>query len=227
MESQKSYKYGLRDYVLKKEIRIVISIREVRSCEKMLINDIVTIHLNTFIGFFLTFMGRGFLKQMYQSYCEHADSGLLVAEENGKAIGFLAYSSNFSGLYKFMIKKHLFQFGWYSMGALFRRPSAFMHIVKAFLKPSEVKRKENYVELSSIGVDPNAKLKGVGSYLINELKKRVDFRNYAYITLETDAVDNEGAIYFYEKNGFIKTRMFETDEGRRMYEYRYRGDSIL
>lgn len=202
----------------------MIAIREVNADERKLIDDIVTIHLSTFTGFFLTFMGRGFLNQMYQSYCVHKDSGLLVAEEDGKAIGFLAYSSNFSELYKFMIKTRLIQFGWYSVGAFFRRPSAFMHILKAFLKPGEARRKEKYVELSSIGVDPNVKSKGVGSLLISKLKKLVDFKKFAYITLETDAVNNEGAIHFYEKNGFMRERMFETDEGRKMYEYRFVGE---
>lgn len=202
----------------------MIAIREVKSEEKELINDIVSIHLNTFTGFFLTFMGRGFLNQMYRSYCDHDESGLLVAEDNGKAIGFLAYSGDFSGLYKFMIKTRLIPFGWYSVGAFFRRPSAFMHIIKAFLKPSEVKRDEKYVELSSIGVDPTIKSKGVGSLLIDELKKIVDFNKFAYITLETDAVNNDGAIHFYEKNGFVRERMYETDEGRKMFEYRFVGE---
>ncbi len=199
----------------------MVTIREVKSEEKKIIDEVVTIHLNTFTGFFLTFMGKGFLKQMYQSYCDHEESGLLVAEDDGKSVGFLAYSSDFSGLYKFMIKTRLLQFGWYSMGAFFRRPSAFLHIIKAFLKPGEVKRKEKYVELSSIGVDPDSKSIGIGSMLIDNLKKLLDFEKYAYITLETDAVNNEGAIRFYEKNGFIKERMFVTDEGRKMYEYRF------
>lgn len=199
----------------------MIAIREVKSEEKELINDIVTIHLNTFTGFFLTFMGKGFLNQMYRSYCDHGESGLLVAEYDGKTVGFLAYSENFSGLYKYMIKTRLIPFGWYSVGAFFRRPSAFLHIIKAFLKPSEAKRKEKYVELSSIGVDPTIKSKGVGSFLIDELKKIVDFRKFAYITLETDAVNNDGAIHFYEKNGFVRERMYENNEGRKMYEYRY------
>lgn len=202
----------------------MVTIREVKSNEKELINEIVTIHLNTFTGFFLTFMGRGFLKQMYQSYCDYDESGLLVAEEDGKALGFLAFSSNFSGLYKFMIKTRLIKFGWYSIGAFFRRPSAFMHIISAFLKPGEAKREEKYVELSSIGVDPYVKSKGIGSKLIDALKDNVDFNKFAYINLETDAVDNEGAIHFYEKNGFVRERMFETDEGRKMYEYRFVGE---
>ena len=199
----------------------MITIRKVESNEKKIINEIVTIHLKTFDGFFLTFMGRGFLNQMYISYCKHKDSNLLVAEENNQAIGFLAYSSDFSGLYKFMLKTRLIQFAWYSLGAFFRKPTAFMHIIRAFLKPSEAKREDEYVELSSIGVDPKLKSKGVGSLMIDKLKEIVDFSKFSYITLETDAIDNEGAICFYEKNGFKKKRKFETAEGREMYEYRF------
>ena len=201
-----------------------IIIREVKSDETSLIDDIVTIHLNAFTGFFLTFMGRGFLNQMYQSYCEHDESGLLVAEDGGKAVGFLAYSGDFSGLYKYMIKTRLFAFAFYSIGAFCRRPSAFLHILRAFLKPSEVKREEKYVELSSIGVDPNFKSNGIGTQLIDKLKQSVDFERFAYITLETDALNNEGAIHFYEKNGFIKERTYETEEGRKMFEFRFVGE---
>ena len=148
----------------------------------------------------------------------------MVAEDNGQAVGFLAYSSDFSGLYKYMLKTRLVPFAWYSLGAFIRKPSSFMHILSAFLKPGEAKRTERYVELSSIGVNPKIKSKGVGSLLIDDLKNRVDFSKFAYINLETDAVNNEGPIHFYEKNGFVKQRSFETDEGRKMYEYRFFGD---
>lgn len=205
----------------------MIAVREVKKEEKKLINKIVSIHLNTFTGFFLSFMGRGFLNQMYRSYCEHNASGLLVAMEDENAVGFLAYSSDFSGLFKYMIKKRLIFFGWYSIGAFFRKPSAFMHIIRAFLKPSDVKRREKYVELSSIGVDPDNKSRGVGSILVDDLKKRVDFNEFSYITLETDAENNEGAIHFYEKNGFVRERLYVTQEGRKMYEYRFNVNSVV
>ena len=196
-------------------------IRNVEKKEDEIIDNIVTIHMKTFNGFFLTFMGRGFLKQMYRSYCEHENSGLLVAEVNDKPVGFLAYSSDYSGLYKYMIRKYLIVFAWYSIGAFFRKPTTFMHIIKAFLKPSEARRKERYVELSSIGVDPMYKSKGIGSQLIDRLKEIVDLKEHAYISLETDAINNEAAIQFYKKNGFVMQRLYETDEKRKMYEFRY------
>ncbi len=201
----------------------MMQIRQVEHTEKDTINDIVFIHLKTFTGFFLTFMGQGFLNLMYRSYAEYKDSGIIVAFEEEKPVGFLAYSGDLSGLYKYMIKKRLIPFGWYSLGAFFRKPTVFMRLIRALLKPGETKRNEKYVELASIGVLPNVKSKGVGSQLIDALKAQVDFSEYAYITLETDAVNNEGANYFYKKNGFVLEREFETNEGRKMFEYRYRG----
>lgn len=198
-----------------------MEIRSISNIEKEAINDIVSIHLDTFQGFFLTFMGRGFLKLMYRSYVEYNNSGVLVAFENENPIGFLAYSGDLSGLYKYMIKKRLIPFAWYSMGAFFRKPTVFMRLVRAFLKPGEAKRGEKYVELASIGVDPTCKSKGVGSQLIDALKLMIDFDDYAYITLETDAVNNDGANRFYQKNGFVRVREFETNEGRKMFEYRW------
>lgn len=196
--------------------------------DKNVLNSIVTIHLNTFQGFFLTFMGKGFLTLMYKSYAEYDESGILTAFENERPVGFLAYSGDLSGLYKYMIKKRLIPFAWYSLLAFLRKPAIFMRLVRALLKPGESERQESYVELASIGVDPSVKSKGIGSGLIDALKSQVDFSKYAYITLETDAENNDAANCFYRKNGFVLEREFETNEGRKMFEYRYTaGENVL
>lgn len=199
-----------------------MEIKSISNIEKDIIDDIVSIHLDTFQGFFLTFLGRGFLKLMYRSYVEHNNSGILVAFEDRTPVGFLAYSGDLSGLYKYMIRHRLIPFAWYSLGAFFRKPTVFMRLVRALLKPGETKRDEKYIELASIGVAPTAKSKGVGSMLIDTLKSYVDFNEYAYITLETDAINNDVANHFYLKNGFVLEREFTTNEGRKMFEYRYR-----
>lgn len=200
------------------------TIREINKEERSKIQDIVDVHMDAFSGFFLTFLGKGFLEKMYLSYCEHPQSGLLVAADKlNHPVGFLAYSADLSGLYKFMIKNHLPSFAWYAFCAFLRKPAVFMRLLRAFLKPGESKRQEEYVELASIGVRPDRMNDGIGSLLISELKECVDFEIYQYIALETDALNNEGANCFYQKNGFQLVRTFETPEGRKMNEYRYRG----
>ena len=199
----------------------MLNIQEISDWEHKPINEVVQIHLDTFTGFFLTFMGRGFLKQMYSAYCRHDKSGLYVAFDNGRPVGFLAYSADMSGLYKHMLKTRLIPFAWYAFGAFLRRPKAFFRIIRAFLKPAESKRTEVYIELSSIGVSPEGKNQGIGSQLIQKLIAETDFEHYAYIALETDADNNEGANRFYQKNGFVCIRTYETPEHRRMHEYRF------
>jgi len=201
-----------------------MEIREINVKEKQIINEVVQIHLDTFKGFFLTFMGKGFLKCLYKSYCQHKESGVLVAFNDKEPVGFLAYSCDYSGLYKFMIKHKLIPFAWYSLGAFIRKPKVFIRLMRAFLKSNDVKREEKYVELASIGVDPKKTSSGIGTALINELKKMVDFKIYNYILLETDAENNEVANRFYLKNGFKLARTYKTKEGRKMNEYKYLGE---
>lgn len=199
-----------------------ITIRKIEKKEKAIIKEIAMIHVQTFEGFFLTFMGKGFLKTMYQTYCRHEPSNLLGAfDRNGRIIGFLAYSKDMSGLYKYMIKYSLISFAWYSLGAFFRKPKVFVRLVRAFLKPTEAKREEKYIELSSIGVAPTAKSRGIGSQLINSLKELEHSSDCQYISLETDADNNESANAFYVKNGFKLERTYFTRENRKMNEYRY------
>lgn len=198
----------------------MLQIRKIQPHEKTVLDAIVRIHLDTFPGFFLTFMGKGFLKNMYLCYCLHAPSGLYAAFDGDKPVGFLAFSSQMSELYKFMLKTRLLAFGWYSFLAFLRKPAVFIRLLRAFLKPGESKREERYVELSSIGVSPEAKNKGIGSMLVQKLKDDTDLTEFQYINLETDAVDNEAANCFYQKNGFCLHRTYTTPEGRRMNEYR-------
>ena len=197
-------------------------VRKLTNVDKIEIKSIVDIHLATFEGFFLTFMGKGFLKQMYTSYILHDNSGIYAAFDGEKVVGFLAWSADMSGLYKYMLKHRLLQFAWYSIGAFLRKPNVFIRLLRAFLKPKEAERDEKYIELASIGVRPDYKSCGIGSELIETLKLDTDFSVYSYITLETDAINNTAANRFYVKNMFLIEREFKTREGRLMYEYRHK-----
>lgn len=200
----------------------MINIRKVDASENQVIEDVVSLHIETFKGFFLSTMNRGFLKALYKSFGEHESSELLVAFDDEKVVGFIAYSRDTSEIYNYMLKKHFFTFGWYSFLAFLRRPSVCKKLFSAFGMSSKTRRSTQYVKIFSIGVDPAFQEAGVGTMLIEELKRRMDFKRYDYITLETDAVNNDAANAFYLKNGFSLSETFTTKEGRVMNKYHYR-----
>jgi hypothetical protein len=54
------------------------------------INSIVDIHLNSFKDFFMTKLGKKFLKIYYKSILNYEHGVILVGINNGKIVGFAA-----------------------------------------------------------------------------------------------------------------------------------------
>ena len=198
-------------------------IRELDQTSSDYIKSIAELHKRAFPAFFLTQLGIPFLRTLYSGYVEDKDSGIIVAEEKEKLVGFIAYSNDYPRFYKGLTKKHLMKFAYCSLGAAIHHPSFIKRLFGAFKKSESVVKSERYVELASICVDPKIENKGIGSALINYLKSIVDFNTYAYINLETDSDGNDSVNKFYVKNGFKLEREFITAEGRRMNEYRFEG----
>lgn len=205
----------------------MVLIREISEANADYIKRIAKLHKTAFSTFFLTQLGLPFLKALYEGYLEDENSGIIVAEEDGRLFGFIAYSNDYPTFYKGLIKHHLVKFAVCSLGAAIRHPSFMKRIFGAFKKSESVVKTERYVELASICVDPQIEGRGVGTQLVDYLKSIVDFDVYAYINLETDADDNEAVNRFYVKNGFRLERTYSTAEGRRMNEYRYKGSNII
>ncbi|HOJ10330.1 MAG TPA: GNAT family N-acetyltransferase [Clostridiales bacterium] len=186
------------------------------------IDEIVDIHMRTFTGFFLTFLGKGFLRHLYKGFIIHDKSNIIGAfDEGGNLMGFLAYSEDISQFYKQLLKKSLIPFAWYSFIAFLKKPKIMFRLLRAFTYSESSKNEDLYIELSSIGVLPVAKNKGIGTMLISELKKIVNTNNFKYIKLETDKINNDSVNAFYLKNGFKLYKSYVTREGRNMNEYRY------
>ena len=123
--------------------------------------------------------------------------------------------------YKNLIRKKLIQFAWCSFLAAIRHPSFAKRLFSAFKKSDSVEKTEKYVELASICTDPVLEGQGIGTALIEYLISKVDFNEFAFINLETDADENDRANRFYQKNGFTLARQYITPEGRKMNEYHY------
>ena len=201
----------------------MVRVKTIQPSQTNILDTIVRLHVTAFKGFFLSSLHKGFLRQLYRSFIEHERSELLVAvEDDGRAVGFLACSWDSQDLFRFMLRKHLLSFMWYSFLSFLRRPSIFAKMFSALGMPSKSVRNENYVKIFSIAVDPEYQHQNIGTLLMEELKNRVDFNKYTYITLETDADDNDYANSFYQKNGLVLSSRYITPEGRRMNKYHYR-----
>ncbi len=201
----------------------MITIRNMSEQEKESIRKLSKLHTRAFPDFFLTQLGMNFLDALYKGYLSDERSGIIVAENNGRLAGFIAYSYDYPNFYKGLMKKHLLRFAVCSMGAALRHPSFIKRLLGAFKKSDSVVKSEKYVELASICVDPRMGNHGIGSKLIDHLKGMVDLDKYAYINLETDAVNNDAVNRFYVKNGFKLARTYFSAEGRKMNEYRFGG----
>ena len=183
------------------------------------VEQIVAIHLSSFPGFFLTFLGKGFLKYLYKGFILHPDSGILVAKEESRTVGFLAYSTELSKFYSFILKRFLFPFAWYGFLGALRSPKSILRIIRALTYPSAKKTDEKYIEISSIAVDPTVQTKGIGSELVKHLCGMFKDSEFQVIRLETDAENNDVANAFYQKNGFEIEHVSKSSEGRRMNHY--------
>ena len=199
-------------------------IRELNEGDQIYIRELAKLHSKAFPDFFLTQLGQPFLRTLYKGYLDDPDSGIIVAEDNCDLLGFIAYSNDYSGFYKRLIKKKIVQFAWCSFLAVLRHPRFTKRILGAFKKSELVQKTEKYVELASICVKPEMSGMGIGSALIDYLKSIVDFEQYYFISLETDADNNNVANRFYISNGFKLDMQYYTAENRRMNEYHYYGD---
>lgn len=184
------------------------------------VEQIVQIHISSFQGFFLTFLGPSFLSQFYKGIVEsHLGIGFVIVEDN-IPVGFVCGSINPSGFYKRLLKKRWFQFGFAALPSVIRSPIIVPRLLRAMKKPSESDKSISKGMLMSTGVHPGVQGRGYGKALVTTFLDAMKQRGINEVSLTTDR-DNNDAVNdaFYQKIGFLLHRCFVTPEGRWMNEY--------
>jgi ribosomal protein S18 acetylase RimI-like enzyme len=180
---------------------------------------VAEIHLRGFPGFFLTFLGRRFLRQLYLAIVADPSGIAFVFDGDRGIIGFVAGSSDASGLYSKLLRGRWWTFAAAALPAAIRRPTIVPRLVRALAKPYAEVRPPGTGKLMSLCVDPEAQRRGVGKALVDAFLGEARRRGLRSVVLETDADGNEAVNAFYGRQDFDLVRRFRTPEGREMNEY--------
>lgn len=182
------------------------------------INKIVEIHMRSFEGFFLTTLGKCFLRLYYDSVRRHPEGILLKCERDGQLIGFCAATIQAAGFNGRLVRGNILKYGMLSLRLLITRPRSLWHLFRNFSKEESNQGDfGDYAELLSIGVDPTIQNSGAGKQLISTLEHDVRKLGGTRLSLTTDFVDNEKAISFYKSAGYDVWYDFVAYPSRRMY----------
>lgn len=179
---------------------------------------VVQIHQIAFVGFFLSFLGSNFLKELYQAIVEDATCIKLIYEDH-EVHGFVVGAETASGFYGTLIRKRLFRFALASIPALVKSPKIMGRLIRALKMESSSSTDEGTATLLSIAVKPDSQGKGIGNALIQGFITEARSRGVQKIHLFTDQLNNEPVNEFYRRSGFTCIQSFTTPENRSMNEY--------
>ena len=185
------------------------------------IREIVDVHMRAFPGFFLTFLGRGFLKEFYASFCGNPEGiGFLAVDaRTDRVIGAIVGPVKPAGYFKRLLKRRWWAFCLHSTKAICRRPTIIPRMTRAFLYRGDAPQGPPRALLSSIVVDPDARRGGVGRRLVEAYLEEAQRRGMPGVFLTTDRDDNEVVNGFYQRLGWTIDSTFVTPQGRHMNRY--------
>jgi len=135
----------------------------IRSAKEKDIEQIVSVHMRAFEGFFLTLMGREFLEELYRSFAVEEDGTCIVAVAQDRVVGFAAGTLYPERFFRKLRRKHWHTFLLRSLRVLFRRPFRTTRKLISALsyKGDQPRSHKEAALLSSIAVDPDFKVRKI------------------------------------------------------------------
>jgi ribosomal protein S18 acetylase RimI-like enzyme len=183
------------------------------------VSAVVQVHLDSFLGFFLTFLGPAFLRELYVATLTDSSGISFVAEDGQGICGFVAGTAQPSGFYRRLLRRRWWRFALAAVLPVLKRPSIIARLLRAFSMPGQVTQQEKRGTLMSIAVLPEAQGRGIGQALVKAFLEEATRRCLRQVDLTTDRNNNEATNRFYQNLGFSCESTFTTSEGRVMNEY--------
>lgn len=186
------------------------------------IKDVVCLHEAAFPGFTMTRLGPRFLAAYYRTLVSYSQRVFIVAENaHGRAIGFVAGFANPAKFYQ-ILRSRRPTLAWAALPYFARDPRLIMEVRggSQWALDQAGSGHGNACELASIGVDPAHEGQGLGSELVRLFMTEAAAMGTQYVTLTTDAINNERVRRFYQRLGFKEGRTLDRGSARPMIEYR-------
>jgi GNAT superfamily N-acetyltransferase len=183
------------------------------------LDALTLLHQQVHPGYFLTVMGRSFLKAYYALILE--EGGILIGlEENGRLQGMAAGFLHPAGFYEHLRARRL-RFGWLTLLAILRSPSLLPPVLgnlRSLGKGGRRRQGGNVhdCELTAIGVHPQFRGGGRGRQLGEVFIAEARARGARILRASTDAQDNKAARAYHAGLGFRELEEYEACGGRRM-----------
>jgi ribosomal protein S18 acetylase RimI-like enzyme len=182
--------------------------------------EVASLHLETFPAFFLSILGRRFLRLLYESIVRDPMGVAYVSiDDRGQLLGFVAGVTQQAGFYSRLARERKWSFALAGAGAALRLPSIVPRLFRALRRSEEAQESSAAASLMSIGVSPAAQGQGIGRDLVAAFADDLRNRGIDRFCLTTDQIANDTANAFYVSAGFTIARIFVTPEGRAMNEY--------
>lgn len=192
----------------------------IRRAKKSDLDKIVEVHIEAFPNFFLTALGRRFLKLYYSIYIEFKHRAFVCVQDNG-VIGFAVGTDDTVRFYR-DLKKNKFPMAISLLASLVNVKVLKKIFVRAASilfneKVNSISNKPvDFCELTSIGVSQSKACRGVGSKLLKAYEDSCVEDCVAGICLTTDKIGNDSVLKFYQKFGYTVIDEFDQGEGREM-----------
>ncbi|MGD0733409.1 MAG: GNAT family N-acetyltransferase [Terracidiphilus sp.] len=185
------------------------------------VNGIVEVHLNAFEGFFLQSMGERFLKELYRGFMVEPSGICLAAIDENKVVGFVAGTTEPQKFFRRLLRKRWPAFVFSGAAALARHPLRVgMKFLSAlFYRGESPPDLPNATLLSSIGVAPGGKGKGIGKLLMSAFCAEAEACGASTVFLATDRDGNDAVNQFYLSNGFTLHSTYLKGKSRQMNLY--------
>jgi ribosomal protein S18 acetylase RimI-like enzyme len=175
-----------------------------------------TLHASEISEGFLPSLGRPFLARLYRRVVRSSRSFLLVAEDGGAAVGFVAGTEDVRALYRsFLLRDGVVA----TIAALPRVMRSWRRVLETLRYPSGTDPAGPggaiglpRAELLAMAVAPQARGRGTGRLLVDALTTELARRGVCAARVVVGA-DNDAAIRLYERAGFTRVARVQVHRG--------------